>query len=186
MQKKASFLVAVLDHIRSRLNAGEHGLAAAFTRQFWSRVAPEDLEGRNAEDAAGMTIACFRHFQRRAWDAVDIDVENPQYERDGWSSLHTIVQIAHPNMPFITDSVLMELSHRGLVTHHLQNVVFAAVRDADGNLLHIDPQSSEARAEVMIYAEIDRLEEERLAPLVRATRFDPEGRPCRCRRFSAS
>ena len=23
---------------------GEHGLAAAFTRQFWSRVAPEDLE----------------------------------------------------------------------------------------------------------------------------------------------
>lgn len=165
MQKKASFLVAVLEHIRGRLDASEHGLAAAFTRQFWSRVAPEDLEDRNAEDAAGMTIACFRHFQRRAWDAVDIDVENPQYERDGWSSRHTIVQIAHPNMPFITDSVLMELSHRGLVTHHLQNVVFAAVRDADGNLVHVDPQSSDARAEVLIYAEIDRLEEERLAPL---------------------
>ena len=88
-----------------------------------------------------MTIACFRHFQRRAWDAVDIDVENPQYERDGWSSIHTIVQIAHPNMPFITDSVLMELSQHGLITHHLQNMVFAAVRDADGNLLHIDPQA---------------------------------------------
>ena len=165
MQKKASFLVAVLDHIRSRLDPREHGLAAAFTRQFWSRVVPEDLENRNAEDAAGMTIACFRHFQRRTWDAVDIDVENPQYERDGWSSIHTIVQIAHPNMPFITDSVLMELSRHGLITHHLQNMVFAAVRDAEGNLLHIDPQASEARAEVMIYAEIDRLEEDRLAPL---------------------
>ena len=165
MQKKASFLVAVLDHIRTRLDAREHGLAAAFTRQFWSRVAPEDLEGRNAEDAAGMTIACFRHFQRRVWNAVDIDVENPQYERDGWSSVHTIVQIAHPNMPFITDSVLMELSRHGLITHHLQNMVFAAVRDADGQLLHIDPQASDAHAEVLIYAEIDRLEEHRLAPL---------------------
>ncbi|HTK99455.1 MAG TPA: NAD-glutamate dehydrogenase [Pseudomonadales bacterium] len=165
MQKNASFLVAVLDHIRGRLDPREHDLAVAFTRQFWSRVASEDLENRNAEDAAGMTIACFRHFQRRAWNAVDIDVENPQYERDGWSSIHTIVQIAHPNMPFITDSVLMELSRHGLITHHLQNMVFAAVRDAKGNLLDIDAQANEARAEVMIYAEIDRLEEDRLAPL---------------------
>jgi glutamate dehydrogenase len=75
------------------------------------------------------------------------------------------VQIAHPNMPFITDSVLMELSRHGLITHHLQNMVFAAVRDAKGNLLDIDAQANEARAEVMIYAEIDRLEEDRLAPL---------------------
>jgi glutamate dehydrogenase len=165
MQKRAAFLVAVLDHIRDRLDAREHGLAAAFTRQFWSRVAPEDLNDRNAEDAAGMTIACFRHFQRRAWDAVDIDVENPQYERDGWSSDHTIVQIAHPDMPFITDSVLMELSRRGLVTHHLQNMVFAVVRDSDGALVRIDPQSADARNEVLIYAEIDRLEADRLTPL---------------------
>ncbi|MCX7065091.1 MAG: NAD-glutamate dehydrogenase, partial [Proteobacteria bacterium] len=145
MQKKASFLVAVLDQIRDRLNAGEHGLAAAFTRQFWSRVAVDDLSDRSAEDAAGMTIACFRHFQRRAWDAVHIDVENPEYERDGWSSDHTIVQIAHPNMQFITDSILMELSRHGLVTHHLQNMVFAAVRDTSGVLLRIDPTSPDAR-----------------------------------------
>jgi glutamate dehydrogenase len=165
MQKKASFLVAVLDQIRSRLDSDEHGLAAAFTRQFWSRVAPDDLTDRSAEDAAGMTIACFRHFQRRAWDAVHIDVENPEYERDGWSSDHTIVQIAHPNMQFITDSILMELSRHGLVTHHLQNMVFATVRDSNGAFLRIDPTSAEAHSEVLIYAEIDRLEADRLAPL---------------------
>jgi glutamate dehydrogenase len=165
MQKKAAFLVAVLEHIRGRLDAAEHGLAAAFTRQFWARVADEDLDDREAEDAAGMTIACLRHFQHRLWDSVDIDVENPEYERDGWSSDHTIVQIAHPDMPFITDSVLMELSHHGLITHHLQNVVFDAVRDAAGVLQRIDPQSPDAHAEVLIYAEIDRLEPDRLTPL---------------------
>ncbi len=165
MQNKAPFLAAVLDHIRDRLDVSEHEVAVAFVRQFWSRVDAEDLNDRSIEDAAGMTISCFRHFQRRAWDAVDIDVENPLFERDGWASDHTIVQIAHPNMPFITDSVLMELSGRGLVTHHLQNMVFAAVRDAHGLLLRIDPQSPEARGEVIIYAEIDRLEADRLAPL---------------------
>ncbi len=165
MQKNASFLVAVLEHIRGRLDTHEHSLAAAFTRQFWSRVAAEDSSDRSIEAAAGMTIACLRHFQRRAWNAVDIDVENPQRDRDGWTSDHTIVQIAHPNMPFITDSVLMELSHRGLVTHHLQNMVFATVRDADGRLLEIDPDSPDARSEVLIYAEIDRLESTRLGTI---------------------
>ena len=165
MQQRASFLVDVLAHIHDRLDTAERDLVAAFTRQFWSRVAAEDLNDRSTEDAAGMTIACFRHFQRRSWDAVDIDVENPRYERDGWASEHTIVQIAHPNMPFITDSVLMELSRSGLVTHHLQNMVFAAVRDADGHLLRIDPQSPDAHGEVLIYAEIDRLEPDRLSTL---------------------
>ncbi len=170
MQKNASFLVAVLDLIRDRLQVHEQAVAAAFTRQFWARVAAEDLDDRSLEDAAGMTIACLRHFQVRAWDAVDVDVENPRYARDGWASDHTVVRIAHPDMPFITDSVLMELSRRGLVTHHLQNVVFAAVRDAAGRLVGIDPQSPDARSEVLIYAEIDRLETERLAML--ATELD--------------
>ncbi len=165
MQEKASFLVAVLEHIRGRLDAHEHDLATAFTRQFWSRVAAEDLDDRSIDDAAAMTIACLRHFERRAWNAVDIDVENPQRDRDGWASDSTIVQIAHPDMPFITDSVLMELSHRGLVTHHLQNMVFATVRDAQGRLLEIDPAAPDARREVLIYAEIDRLEATRLTTL---------------------
>ena len=165
MQEKASFLVALLERVRGRLDAHEHDLATAFTRQFWSRVAAEDLDDRSIDDAAAMTIACLRHFERRAWNAVDIDVENPQRDRDGWASDCTIVQIAHPDMPFITDSVLMELSHRGLVTHHLQNMVFATVRDAQGRLLEIDPAASDARREVLIYAEIDRLEATRLTTL---------------------
>jgi len=165
MQNTASFVTALLEQIRVRLDPSEHALADAFTRQFFARVAAEDLLERNVDDAAGMTIACLRHFQRRAADATDIDVANPRFERDGWASEHTVVRIVHPDMPFITDSVLMELSQRGLVTHHLQNVVFAAVRAADGTLLRIDPGSADARAEVLIYAEIDRIEEERLAPL---------------------
>ncbi len=43
-----------------------------------------------------MTIACLRHFERRASNDVDIDVENPEHDSDGWSSEQTIVQIAHP------------------------------------------------------------------------------------------
>ena len=165
MQKKASFLVSVLENLRSRLSSEEHGIAAAFTRQFWSRVSDEDLADRDPEDAAGATIASLRRFQRRKPDAAEIDVENPEYERDGWESRHTVITIVHPDMPFITDSVLMELSRHEIVTHHLQNVVFRAVRADDGSLVRLAEHDSEGRPEVLIYAEIDRVESSRLPAL---------------------
>jgi glutamate dehydrogenase len=164
MQNIASFVTALLEQIHARLDSSERALADTFARQFFARVAAEDLVDRSAEDIAGMTIAGLRHFERHARDATDIDVANPRIERDGWASPHTVVWIVHDDMPFITDSVLMELSQHGLVTHHLQNVVFAAVRDANGRLLKIDPRDPNARAEVLIYVEIDRLEEDRLVP----------------------
>lgn len=128
MQKKTSFLVALLDTLRARLPVDDHSLAATFSRQFWSRVPDEDLADWEQDDAASVTIAALKHFRVRAPDDVEIRTLNPDFERDGWSSKHTAVLISHRDMPFITDSVLMELTRHGLVTHHLQNVVFHAVR----------------------------------------------------------
>ena len=164
-QKKASFLVSVLESLRARLPAEEHGLAATFTRQFWARVSEEDIADRNPEDGAGATIASFRLFQRHKPNDVVIDVENPEYERDGWASSHSIVMIVHPDMPFLTDSVLMELSSHELVVHHLQNVVFRTVRAEDGTLQRLVQDGSEGTPEVLIFAEIDRVESSRLNAL---------------------
>jgi glutamate dehydrogenase len=165
MPNKAAFLTAVLERVRSRLDSREHDIADAFARHFWARVEDDDLADRDPDDSAAMTIACLRLFQHRKAATADVVAENPEFERDGWSSPHTIVRIAHPDMPFITDSVLMELSHHGLITHHLQNVVFHGTRDAAGVLLTIDATATAANAEVLIYAEIDRLENDRLAAL---------------------
>jgi glutamate dehydrogenase len=165
MQNIASFVTALLEQIHARLDPSERALADTFARQFFARVAADDLADRTADDIAGMTIAGLRHFEQHRSETGDIDVANPRYERDGWASPHTVVWITHADMPFITDSVLMELSQRGLVTHHLQNVVFAVVRDANGKLLKIDPRDPNARLEVLVYVEIDRLEEDRIVPL---------------------
>jgi glutamate dehydrogenase len=169
-QKKASFLVSVLENMRARLSPEEHGLAAAFTRQFWARVSDEDLADRNPEDGTGATIASLRRFQHHKPNDVLIDVENPEYERDGWASPHSVIMIVHADMPFLTDSVLMELSRHELVVHHLQNVVFRTVRTEDGTLQRLIQDGSGGQGaggtpEVLIYAEIDRVETSRLQAL---------------------
>jgi len=160
-----AFLVDLLDALRARLPAERHGLAAAFSRQFWARIPEDELDEWESSDAVGVTIAAFGHFASRAADRVDIVVRNPEFERDGWASRHTIVLIAHPDMPFITDSVLMQLSHSEAATHHLQNVVFDAVRDSANGLVRLERGAPGARGEALIYAEISRIEDARLAGL---------------------
>ena len=164
MQKNA-FLVTLLDALRVRLPAERHGLAAAFSRQFWSRIPDDELDEWAPSDAVDVTVAAFRHFETRRSDAVDVVVLNPERERDGWSSRHTVVLIAHPDMPFITDSVLMQLSHTDIATHHLQNVVLDAVRDGTNRLVRLERGDPSARGEALIYAEVARLEDARLAAL---------------------
>jgi glutamate dehydrogenase len=167
MSSKSSFMVALEEAVQARLDAEEHELASNFASQFWARIPEDDLADRETADAAGITIAALRHFDRREADAVGIEVKNPEFERDGWSSRHTVVLIAHPDMSFITDSVLMQLSHNDLVTHQLHNVVFDVVRGPGGCLARLDPGTPGARQEVLIYAEIDRLEDDRLTELER-------------------
>ena len=156
-------ITPVADAVAQRL---KHPLAAAFAQALWGRVPVEELRERNADDDVSATIACFKTVLQRQPDALTGTVTNPVAARDGWSSTHTVVRINVPNQPFVTDSVLIALSHDGVVVHHLANVVLNAERDSKGHLtaLH-NPKLPGDGNEVFIYAEIDRLADDALAAL---------------------
>ena len=50
----------------------------------------------------------------------------------GWQSTHTAVEIVTDDMPFLIDSVSMELNRRGCGVHLIIHPVLAVRRDADG------------------------------------------------------
>ena len=47
----------------------------------------------------------------------------------GEACLHTFVAVLHEDMPFLVDSVRIELNRRGLTVHAIQNAVLAVARD---------------------------------------------------------
>lgn len=85
---------------------------------------------------------------------------NPQFEIEGWQSTHTAVQIVTDDMPFLTDSIGMELSRHGLGIHSIIHPVVTVRRDEHGHLTEILPASPElpegAMRESVINAEVDR------------------------------
>jgi glutamate dehydrogenase len=148
----------LLDAVRRRFD-DDDPLLLEFTRLWWSRIPEEDLLPRDAGNDSAASIAAWRRFRTRQPVSTQIHVSNPSPARDGWHSRHTVVMVMTPDMPFVTDSVLMALSHDGLITHHLGNVVLSTERDASGVLRAISTDRSWPVREVFIYAEIDRIGE---------------------------
>ncbi|MFW6094356.1 MAG: NAD-glutamate dehydrogenase domain-containing protein, partial [Pseudomonadota bacterium] len=154
----------LLDSVRRRLDTPDP-LLERFVALWWSRIPEEDLRPREAGNDSGASIEAWRAFRQRDPGATDIHVSNPSAATDGWHSRYTVVRVMTPDMPFVTDSVLMALSHDGLVTHHLGNVVFSTQRDQAGRLQALSRDAHWPLREVFIYAEIDRLPEGELDDL---------------------
>ncbi len=158
------FIHAVVALVADDSSAAETAVETRFAELFWRRVPAADVQDRDPQDAAAMTRACAQLFHTYNGIEPRIRILNPQQDRDGFTSPHTIVQIVTPDMPFITDSILTSIVQENLATHHLQNAVLYPQRN-DAHVLYGFGDESDTKAETLIYAEIDRLAESRLHDL---------------------
>ncbi|MFO1350854.1 MAG: NAD-glutamate dehydrogenase [Gammaproteobacteria bacterium] len=88
-----------------------------------------------------------------------IRVYNPTPDEHGWRSTHTVVEIVTDDMPFLVDSVIMELNRHGLTVHFIIHPVMRVLRDAEGrlNAVLIDPAPNQtAIAESVMHCEVNR------------------------------
>ncbi len=139
-----------------------------FVRQFYHWVPPRDLADREPGDLCGAIVAHWRLARVRAPGEAKVRVYNPEPERDGWRSPYTVVQIVSDDMPFIVDSVTMELSRQDYPIELIVHPVMRVVRDGD-DLAEVLAPGDEDRAfvaESVVHAEVAReVDPERLAVL---------------------
>lgn len=130
-----------------------------FAEQFFGIIALDELTQRRLSDLVGCTLSSWRLVERFDPASPEARVFNPDYEKHGWQSTHTAVEVLHPDIPFLVDSVRMELNRRGYSIHTLQNNVLSVRRNAKGELLEVLPKGSQGkdvRQESLIFLEIDR------------------------------
>jgi glutamate dehydrogenase len=142
----------------------------AFVRQFYHWVPPEDLAGRSIRDLCGAAMAVWDFARDRAPSSASVRAYNPRVGENGWRSPNTIVEVVTDDMPFLVDSVGMELSRRGYGIQLSIVPVIDVLRDADGSLAEVFPAGAGmtgALTESLIQFEVDRETElERLEALV--------------------
>src|ERR687891_273287 len=134
-QAKAEILQQIVATIHEKVPEDRRDQLEAFTRQYYHRLAPEDLLELEPEDLYGAVLAHWRLAQRRQPGEAKVRVYSPRFEEHGWRSKHSIVEIVTDDMPFLVDSVAMELNRHGLVIHLPIHPVIRVRRDEARGLL---------------------------------------------------
>lgn len=162
------FLPALLEHIQTHLPTDQAALLGDFARCFFAQADAEDLTDRESADLFGALLSQWRFIQdfSTAGDGDTpsrIKVFNPRLADHGWESPHTVVQILSRDMPFLVDSVVMEVNRQGLTLHRVIHPVLRIRRDASGKLQAVGescPCGGETtvpgRFESLMYIEVDR------------------------------
>src|SRR5436305_15320278 len=154
-----ALIEGVCSRIREQLPADDAELAEAFVRQYYRWVSPEDLEERTATDLFGAALAHFELAKQRKPNEPSVRVYNPTAQNDGWVSTHTVVEIVTDDMPFLVDSVTMELNRRRFGVLMIIHPVLLTKRDRQGNLAEVlEPHAGDpdAHAESAIHVEVTR------------------------------
>ncbi len=161
--------LALIDRIaRSRLAPRQGAPAASdmapyreiqqrFLRAYFRGVGEEDLAERAP---AALASAARSHLQlgwRRAPGQSRVRIFNPDRERDGFESPHTLAQIVTEDRPFLVDSIGIAFARAGLAMHLIVHPVLEVRRDARGRLAGLGANGGEAQlAESWELYEIDR------------------------------
>ena len=153
-EQKNKILNQLGDMITARVPERDQRPLIDFMQQYY-RVSPlEELAERSLDNLYGATLSCWEHLQEWDGSSQKVHVFNPDLERHGWHCGHTVIQILHQDMPFLVDSVRMELNRRGLSIHIVHSGVIRVERD--GNHARIASASDGGGREALIYIEVDR------------------------------
>ncbi len=169
-EAEAALIQSVCRRLRDHVSRELVDQGEAFVRQFYHWVPQEDLAQRSVGDLCGAAMAVWDFARVRAPGSANVRAYNPELAEHGWQSTNTIVEVVTDDMPFLVDSVGMELARRGYGIQLSIHPVIDALREAHGCLAEVFPAGAGPTGELtesLMQFEIDReTEPERLEALV--------------------
>jgi glutamate dehydrogenase len=159
---RAELIGRIVRRAAERLDEQKTERFRIFVEQYFGRTDAADLAGRPVADVYGMAMAHLALGQTRKPGEARVRIYAPDYDQHGFSSPHSIADIVSDDMPFLVDSVTMELSRRGLGLHLVIHPVVGVSRTPDGELSEVAPasggipESDDVVAESFLHVEFDR------------------------------
>lgn len=147
----SQYAATIMAALASQATVQQADELANFVEKFWQGVVADDLVDRNSDQDAQLTWEAWETFARFDPERPVVDVAPARFGVEC-----SVVKILTTDTPFITDSVLLEISRQGLNLRYLHNVT----------LQFRDTPSSEAEDETLIFAEVDLLDAEQSQALV--------------------
>ena len=143
--------------LRERAPEHESDALLAFAQTYLSGVDAEDLRERDVLDLYGAVRSLWQFAATREPGQPKVRVFNPSVDEHGWQSTHTVVEIVNDDMPFLVDSMQMELLRQRLTLHFIAHPIVEMPRDGSARVA-ASATGGLAR-ESLMHIEVDRLAE---------------------------
>ncbi|GAB3772967.1 glutamate dehydrogenase [Nocardioides ginsengisegetis] len=140
--EKSDLLAKATDLAMARKGAGgpPHDAVGALIKAYYRHVAPEDLVDRADVDIYGALASHYKLAANRPQGTASVRAFTPSLAEHGWSAGgHSVVEVVTDDMPFLVDSLTMELSRQLRDVHVVIHPHFDVVRDITGTLQSVHP-----------------------------------------------
>ncbi len=148
------------DYLKNKVPKDQVKLLETFAQRYYASVSLQDLKAHSIEDLFGALVSHWHLVYQRKPGESKVRIFNPDLEKDGWQSTHTIIEVSHDDIPFLVDSMRMELDRRGVQIHfaiHFGGLkVIRDTKNCITDIVAIDALDPKATSEAPIYFEIDR------------------------------
>lgn len=141
-QALSELLSGAIDLARSGKGTGgpPHDSAGPLISAYYRHVAVEDVAERSAVDVYGAVASHYRLAGSRPQGTARVRVFTPNPSEHGWSADgHSVVEVVVDDMPFLVDSLTMELSRQLRDVHLVIHPLFDVTRDITGALQEVRP-----------------------------------------------
>ena len=129
---------AVAPHVkRSGGGRSQLEMQQRFVRSYFRGVGEEDLSERTPAILAQAALDHFEFGVKRAPGQSLVRVFNPEAERDGFESPHTLVLTVTDDMPFLVDSLGIVFKRADLAVHLIVHPVLEVKRDGRGRIVDV-------------------------------------------------
>jgi len=145
-----------------------HDEVGALLTAYFRHVAPEDVVDRSEVDLYGALASHYKLAESRPQGRANVRVFTPNVSVNGWSANgHSVVEVVTDDMPFLVDSITMELGNQQRNVHVVVHPQFEVERDVAGELKAVRSIEDGARLvdtdgvrESWMHIEIDRVPDE--------------------------
>lgn len=162
-QDARSIINNLITYIKKQAPMDEVGILSKIATQYFDKVALDDLQSRTPESLYATLYSHWQLFSQRKKDELKIKIFNPESSvLNPQAHRYTIIEVITDDMPFLVDSLRMEIAREGYNVHfmiHLGGMKFK--RDAQMKVVDVLPLNSAVSdsiySEAPIYIEIDRI-----------------------------
>ena len=123
------FLAEFKAYGAQRLSPEQLAPLLLLAEKFFLHYPLEELAGRKLSDLFGSLYQSWQFLQTYDDDQPKIKLFNPNLAEDGWVCPHTALIVLQRDMPFLVDSIRIELNRRNITIHAIKSTLLQIQRN---------------------------------------------------------